>query len=214
MPFKVSGPFPIKREGVAIAFGKNELAAFWEQVEETERGACGCYVFALQNGDNIVPWYVGKAEKATFEHRCFDPRHLVLYSLATRDRKGKPLLFLLSRRTPTERFSKPGTKMRDIMFLENMLIGMALRRNPDLLNVQQTSMLKEMVVPGVINTPQGKPTGAETQLRQALGISNGRRRQAEHQAAVAAGGEPPDQVTQADGRRTVNVGVAAAVVVP
>ena len=73
MPFKVSGPFPIKRSGSAIAFGKDELAAFWEQVEETERGACGCYVFALQNGDNIVPWYVGKAEKATFEQRCTIP---------------------------------------------------------------------------------------------------------------------------------------------
>jgi hypothetical protein len=168
MPFKVSGPFPIKRSGRAIAFGKDELGAFWEQVEETERSACGCYVFALQNGDNIVPWYVGKAEKATFEDRCFDYRHLVLYSLATKDRKGKPVLFLLSRRTPTERFSRPGPKMRDIVFLESMLIGMALRRSPDLLNVQQTSMLKEMIVPGVINTPQGKPRIAETLLRQAL----------------------------------------------
>ena len=69
--------------------------------------------------------------------------------------------------------SKPGN-WPDIEYLETMLIGMALRRNPDLLNVQQTRWLREMVVPGVINTRRGKPRMAETQLRQALGISNKR----------------------------------------
>jgi hypothetical protein len=182
MPFKVSGPFELKRTpGGIVAFGKDELAAFWEQTAKQTaidlRTACGCYVLALQNGENIVPWYVGKAEKATFEVRCFDDSHFVTWFQAIGDgetrRRGKPLLFLLPRCTPTERLSKPGT-WHDIRFLETMLIGMALRRNPDLLNVQHTRMLREMIVPGVINTPPGKPRIAETQLRQALGISNKR----------------------------------------
>ena len=182
MPFKVSGPFELKRtSGGIVAFGKNELAAFWEQTGRQTatdlRNACGCYVFALQNGENIVPWYVGKTEGATFEVRCFDDSHFVKYFRAIGDgetrRKGKPLLFLLPRCTPKERLSKPGN-WPDIEYLETMLIGMALRRNPDLLNVQQTRWLREMVVPGVINTRRGKPRMAETQLRQALGISNKR----------------------------------------
>ena len=46
MPFKVSGPFELKRTpGGIVAFGKDELAAFWEQTAKQTaidlRTACG-----------------------------------------------------------------------------------------------------------------------------------------------------------------------------
>jgi hypothetical protein len=58
---------------------------------------------------------------------------------------------------------------RDIDFLETMLIGMALERNKDLLNARKTKLLREMIVPGIINTPQARPTGPVIDLRNALG---------------------------------------------
>jgi hypothetical protein len=43
--------------------------SFWTEVETAKpglSGACGCYVFALKNGDNLKSWYVGKAERQSF----------------------------------------------------------------------------------------------------------------------------------------------------
>ena len=51
--------------------------SFWDDVNCIKAGlpeACGCYVFALQNGHNIKAWYVGKAEKQSFRKECFFAR--------------------------------------------------------------------------------------------------------------------------------------------
>jgi hypothetical protein len=36
--------------------------------------------------------------------------------------------------------------------------------------MKKTKFLREMVVPGVINSPKGKPTAPVTELRAALGL--------------------------------------------
>jgi len=172
MRFDVFGGFPIDRKpnrhGV---FDKD----FWKQVSNSDEnlpGACGCYVFAVQNGKNIVAWYVGKTEKRTFEKECFQAAKINYYNELLVDHRGTPLLFLLPRLTGSGRkFSKPTrTGYRDIDFLETLLIGMALERNRDLMNVKKTTLLKAMIVPGVINSPQARPTGPVTDLRNALGL--------------------------------------------
>jgi hypothetical protein len=156
------------RHGV---FDKN----FWKQVSDSNENlpeACGCYVFALQNGNNIVSWYVGKTEKCTFEKECFQATKINYYNEVLVDRKGTPLLFLLPRLTKSRmKFSKP-TKgsYRDIDFLETMLIGMALERNRDLMNVKKTKLLRELVVPGIINTPPERPSRPVLDLQNALGM--------------------------------------------
>jgi hypothetical protein len=86
------------------------------------------------------------------------------------DHNGKPLLFLIPRLTGKgEKFSKPSKNgHRDIGFLETLLIGMALKENGKLLNIKQTRLPREMKVPGVINSPQARPTSEVSALRNAL----------------------------------------------
>ena len=48
--------------------------------------ACGCYVFALKNGGNIIAWYVGKTERMTFEKECFQATNEVDPIRGTTDR--------------------------------------------------------------------------------------------------------------------------------
>ncbi|MGB8901022.1 MAG: hypothetical protein WCC90_18035 [Methylocella sp.] len=51
-----------------------------------------------------------------------------------------------------------------------MLIGIALKRNEKLANVRKTKLLKEMIVPGVLNSQPGPPGGAVQDLKKALGL--------------------------------------------
>jgi hypothetical protein len=85
---------------------------------------------------------------------------------------GTPQLFLIARLTPTTgRFSKSGRNgYNDIDYFESMLIGMALEKNKQLQNVRKTKFLRELVVPGVINTPPGRLTEAVLGLKNALGL--------------------------------------------
>jgi hypothetical protein len=172
MKFDVYGGYEIYRKPNRLGiFDKS----FWQRVCQQEThlpDACGCYIFVLQNGHNIIPWYVGKTEKNTFRNECFQATKINYYNDALISRHGKPLLFLVARVTASgKKFSKPTTSgYRDIEYLESMLIGIALERNSNLLNVKKTKLLREMVVPGVINSPQAAPVQAVRDLKNALGL--------------------------------------------
>jgi len=172
MKFSVHGGFEIDRKPNRHGNFTND---FWKAVKEENEElpyACGCYVFALQNGDNIIAWYVGKTEKGTFFKECFQATKINYYNEILIDHNGTPLLFLLPRLTGAgTKFSKP-TKSgyRDIDFLETLLIGMALEQNPKLANIKKTKLLREMKVPGVINSPQARPRKPVSDLRNALGL--------------------------------------------
>lgn len=156
MKFSVHGGFEIDRK-------QNRHGNFgnvWKAVKEVNEDlldACGCYIFAMQNGENIVAWYVGKTEKQTFYKECFGATKINYYNEILIDHNETPLLFLLPRLTDAgTKFSKPTESgYRDIDFLEKLLIGRALERNPALANVKETTLLREMVVPGVRDTNRG-----------------------------------------------------------
>ena len=61
-------------------------------------------------------------------------------------------------------------RYRDVEFLETLLIATALERNKDLTNIKKTKLLREMIVPGVINSPQARPTMAVRDLRNPVGL--------------------------------------------
>jgi hypothetical protein len=115
---------------------------------------------------------VGKTERRIFKQECFGATKVNYYNEILVRNNGTPLLFLLPRCTGSGRkFSKPSKNgYRDIDYLESMLIGLALERNKQLMNIRKTKLLKEMVVPGVINTPQARPTQPVIDLRNALGV--------------------------------------------
>ncbi len=172
MRFDIFGGFEIPRDGYGDGIYSK---AFWDEVDARVDGlsrACGCYVFALRHGTNATPIYVGKAEKQAFRHECFSPgkRHLVDKQLA-RNPKKAPVLYLLPKVTHGGKFCKPTTREYPaIQFLENKLIALALDSNPNLVNAKQIKFLKEMRVPGIVNSAPGAQSQSVRELQAALGI--------------------------------------------
>jgi len=170
------GPFELPRSDDNLIFLEDgERLLFWEHVEKEEywlSNACGCYVFALRSGGGILPWYVGKAERQSFKNEALTPDKIRKYNQTLASGiKGTPVMYLYARATPGKlQFSRPSTaKHRDIGFLERSLISFALDRNPDLLNKQETALLRTLVVPGWLNTPQGKLSKAANELKSVMG---------------------------------------------
>ena len=170
MQFSVHGPFPAKKKGSRVLKAKDKKA-FWVDVESICPGlssACGCYIFCI----GPKAWYVGLAEKQSFQKECFSPTKLLHYTVAQELVQGRPTLLFIAKRTAKKNaFAKPSISgHKDVQFLENILIGAALARNPDLLNAKGTKFLKRMVVPGILNTPKGVAKSTSVQsLKKALG---------------------------------------------
>lgn len=147
---------------------------FWEKVQETTdrlSSACGCYLFAIRAAKGIKPWYIGLAAKQSFERECFAPTKINIYNDSLASKKGTPILFLIARRTSKDKFAKPGKNgHKDIEYLESIMIGMALDKNPELLNIKKTGFLRRMCVPCIVNTPKGPPSKPEGEFKKAMGI--------------------------------------------
>jgi hypothetical protein len=157
-----------------IAADKESLGLFWERVEseleEGLSGAIGCYILSIRAGKGALPWYVGLAVKQSFRKECFTSHKLVHYNDAITGRKGRPLLTLIAKYTPNWKIVSPtGNAHRDIQFLEKMLISNCLSRNPNLYNVRDTKLLREMVVHGLLNTPQGKARQSVSEFQALVG---------------------------------------------
>jgi hypothetical protein len=152
---------------------KDGLKNFWFQVDEFEDGlssAIGCYIFSIRAGRGALPWYVGLAEKASFRKECFTSHKLVHYNKALNARNGTPMLTLLPKSTPGGGLVSPtGGEHRDIQLLEWKLIEKCLSRNNELCNISNTKLLKEMVVNGLMNTPQGKVSQAIADFKNLIG---------------------------------------------
>jgi len=87
-----------------------------------------------------------------------------------RKKKGTPILTLIAKYTPgNKRVNPTGNKHRDIQFLETMLISKCVARNDELYNVRDTKLLREMQVPGLLNTPQGKLASSVSEFRGLIG---------------------------------------------
>ena len=170
--FSIHGPFEIPRRDGLITRNIRNRREFWQSIEQKEQGlpdACGCYVFSVHGR----VWYVGKASWQSFKKECFTPHKVMYFNEALHKVTGTPELIFIAHRTPARRFSKPCRQIQNgIEFLEEILIGIALRRNRDLLNIKGTKLLQSMVVPGILNTQKG--TGKRMsvrELRKVLGLS-------------------------------------------
>jgi hypothetical protein len=175
MNFFPHSPIEIPRQSNGlIASDKNSLTTFWSRVEKELEdclsGEIGCYIFSIRAGKGALPWYVGFAEKQSFRKECFASHKLVHYNNAIVKRKGTPLLTLVAKYRPKGKLINPtGNEHRDIQFLETILISNCLRRNADLFNLKDTKLLREMVVPGLLNTPKGKAVSAVLDLKTIIG---------------------------------------------
>ncbi|HEY0919857.1 hypothetical protein [Devosia sp.] len=175
MKFQPIGPLELPRDDKNLLnFDEYGRKTMWDDFEAEVgaprlRDACGCYVFAIRASKGMRPWYIGKAERQAFKNECFTAHKLEHYNrvLAASER-GTPLLFFYARKTPTrDVWSKPSrTGYRDVDLLEDLLIGAALRKNRELLNVQKTDLLMNMEVPGFLNSRRGKLSTAANDLKR------------------------------------------------
>lgn len=174
MKFEVYGPFEITRTSKGLvssdAASKRE---FWEWVDGVVPSlpdACGCYVFAIQVSRGILPWYVGKAEKQPFAKECLSTHKVNHYNNAIVGRKGRPTLYLLPQVTKNGKYRKVSkSKKLAISELETMLMGMAISRNPGMLNIKGTRMMRELTVEGFLNSKKSAGGKASSELRNILG---------------------------------------------
>ncbi len=172
MLFEIHGPFDLPTSTTrTLALSANERRAFWDEVKARVPGlpeACGCYVFVMESRKRETPWYVGKAEKTSFKNECLTPHKLLHFTTATTANRGNPKLYLAAQITPKGKFRKCTIGSRPaIAELESILIGMGVARNPDLLNMRGTKMLKKLQVQGFMNTPLAK-RGPAKRLRSAF----------------------------------------------
>lgn len=116
-----------------------------------------------------LPWYVGKAERQSFRHECLTPHKVVHFNNALAGRKAKPELFFIPQVTPSGQYRSPTSSRRPaIRELESLLIGMAINRNPSLLNIAGTKWLQRLTVEGFLNTKKARSDAAKA-LRDLVG---------------------------------------------
>ena len=175
MNYETYGAFEVPREdakkGKALDFSKEALSEFWSMVNETFPGlpdAVGCYIFATKAGPGITPWYVGQTKKS-FRGECFQDHKKKTYHKVCDRIKGTPVLILVARCTPNGKLAKLRLNEREADFVEQLLISKALSKNNDLANTKNTSFVKEIMLPGVLNSPKGKPSKGSRLLRSVLG---------------------------------------------
>ena len=160
-----------KKRGKVFDDSKCALKQFWDAVDEACPGlsnACGCYVFAVRTAKGIKPWYVGQTKKS-FKEECYEPTKRNHYhGVFHKVRSGTPILIFVARRTEGGRFSRK-LKEDEADFVEKRLIGLALKQNPDLCNIQNTQFIRDIQIPGILNSPPGKPTPATAVLRMTMG---------------------------------------------
>ena len=178
MRFDVYGPYEIPRaqRGV-ISWTSQKNKEFWGIIDEGLTSgrlsdACGCYVFTIKAGRTAQPWYIGKAEKSSFKQECLNDRNIRLYNNELLNwKRGTPYLYLLPQVTEKSKLRKPaGTDVKrpEISALESILIGMGISKNPDLLNVRGTKMLREIEVIGFLNSDRRKGGATAAKLRKLL----------------------------------------------
>jgi hypothetical protein len=179
MNYTIHGPFEIKRlkTNKHIDRSKTAQKEFWEKVinqdgDDELPSACGCYLFAVRAAQGIRPWYVGLTKMNTFDKECFAAQKINIYNeVLANQKKGRPLLFLIAKRTPKGKLAKGASNKngnRDIAYLENVLISAAIEKNPRLMNVMGAKFLRKMCVPGLMNTPPGPPNQSEKEFKKAI----------------------------------------------
>ena len=169
--YGVFGPCDIPRDTSGHVDDKR-LAQFWQKAEamfvDGLAGASGCYIFGVRAGRGATPWYIGQA-KHSFKQECFTDRNLRRYDKILRQGRGTPILFLLARRTPVGRFQRRLGEA-EANRLENLLIDHCLQANSNLLNKRGTAFLKEVRIPGLLNSPPGPYSQEAKSLRRLLSI--------------------------------------------
>ncbi|HUJ09713.1 MAG TPA: hypothetical protein VL171_06780 [Verrucomicrobiae bacterium] len=172
MQYRIFGPVELPRnEYGLLTRDAGAKAEFWNYVDgfvPSLSEACGCYVISVRS----VVWYVGVAARQPFKRECFAPHTITKIDEAISRGKGNAMLHFLAKITPQGRFAHPSPNgHRSAAMLETLFIGIGLQRNEHLLNKSDTAILREIVVPGFYNSPQGSARASSVQaLKRVMGV--------------------------------------------
>ena len=169
--FDTFGPFDVERMAGSTTCSQ---MPFWQDVEEQWEGlgqAIGCYVFGIQFGTKITPWYVGKTICANgFKGEVFQPHKIGIYDDCLGKQRGKPVMFLIALMKGENEFStarKTGGGV--INWLERTLMGMAFSQNAKIKNIRDMTFLKNVEVTGLMGEPRrGRKYKEELAIRKTL----------------------------------------------
>ena len=154
MRFWAYGPLPIDLDDLSKFWNELDGWAEFDGLEAWElRRAIGCYVFVMQRGKKLIPYYVGKTNAKTgFQGEIFTPHKRKHYRSAIEAKPTyKPKMLLFPLVTATEKLSRGNTLHRGVIaWMERTLIGMALAKNEELLNARDTKLLRTCIVDGVL----------------------------------------------------------------
>ncbi len=176
MHYRIFGPYKVaKNQNNNVVSDQESLWKIAEKDCPGIKDARGIYIFGFRSsgGKRIYPWYVGKSGKSSLYVEAFH-RDKVLKYIEIVDgneyARYTPFIFFVPRFTEKGRISN-AESAADIDKLEEMLIELCLRANPHLHNSKSTKMIREMVVPGVLNSPKRGPFAPEIELKNMLGIN-------------------------------------------
>jgi len=173
MNFDIFGPFDIQKRNSPINANnvRKILREEFATVDERLQSACGCYLVVNKAGGGYRPMYVGLTKSLNFLKECSTDHKIAIYlTIASQKDKGTIKIFLIPKQTARGKFCKPKKKRdKTLHFLESLLIGRCLEKNENLLNIQKTKEIKNMVVPGFLNSPKGQPTTPTREFKKAIG---------------------------------------------
>lgn len=161
--FEITGPYniPVVKNAGGRHIDEHGLKAFWE--ESGCKDARGCYIFGIRSGGGILPYYVGKATNSFGSESFTDEKLKKYHRVLTKFKIGVPVMFFVwlnqSRGVPNR---------SAIGELEDLLIGIAYSRNPDLENVHGIKK-SDIIIGGVLRS-RGKPTHAAKKFRSMMAM--------------------------------------------
>ncbi len=160
--FDVHGPFKIPLDKRTRGMTDTARELFWAGHEDIA-GKKGCYVFAIRT-KGLTPYYVGMTLR-TFKDEALND-HNIVRSIAPiiAERKGTPVLFLLTSQKKQGRTNKTHIKK-----LEKFLIRQSSLVNHELKNIRGRKKA-EWGIRGVFRGGQGSRSASADSLRKCIGL--------------------------------------------
>lgn len=174
--FQVLGPFRVptmrwhRRRRIDFANARDSV---FEEAQEVLGGkydicdAIGCYVFGISPSGRprTWPYYIGQSRGQTLWKRVFQGDKKRIYNeILDEFVKGRPLVYLLPLIAPSGGLARLGSNnnKRRINLAEQHLIGMALRVNPYVWNIQHRRALESFTIDGLSKMPGRRSDAAES----------------------------------------------------
>jgi hypothetical protein len=163
--FSVEEPLVVPLDGLRN-IDERRARELFNEVGEGLALAKGCYVFALRSGRGSMPLYVGRTTRASFRMECFNHKNVKDLNKALEVARGTLLLYLI-------RYMRSGAGAGNrsaIEALETQLIGIALERNPKILNIHGARPKSLPRIQGVLNSSRGRPTRQAHEFKKMLAL--------------------------------------------